>query len=219
MNHQELRHAVRNRLDEANLSAAWLARQIGTSRQNLSNWLNGADPVDPTIWTRLLAAIPTAPLENPTIPVGFPLVQMPLAGTVPAGTWGDPLASEDFIEVEAKFEHRERFAARVIGDSCYPALQQGDLTIWHSDLSPQYGLIVLAQRRGDHGCTVKQLDYDESAARPVLRSINPAHLNPDDGDGWGAIARLVGVIRNHDGLEQTWFLDKGLRPSHFGIRM
>lgn len=152
------------------------------------------------------------PLGNPAIPVGFSMASLPYAGAVPAGEWGDPLASEEFIEVEVEFEHPRRFAARVVGDSCYPALQQGDLTIWHQDMSPPYGTIVLAQRKGDHGCTVKELRYEDS--RPILHAVNPDIDDPEDGDGWGVVARLVGVIRKTEGPKRTWYLNEGLRPKH-----
>lgn len=151
-------------------------------------------------------------LGSPKIPVGFNMTPIPYAGEVPAGEWGDPLASEEFLEVEVKFEHSRRFAAKVVGDSCYPALQQGDVTIWHQDMNPPYGAIVLAQRKGDHGCTVKELRYEDG--RPVLHPVNPAYGEPADGDGWGVIARLVGVIRKVDGLERTWFLADGVRVKH-----
>lgn len=153
-------------------------------------------------------------LGPPMYPVGFPTVRMPYAGVVPAGDWGDPLDTEDFIEVEVKFERKGRFATRVVGDSCYPALKQGDIAIWESDPSPAYGLIVLAERKGDHGVTVKELDYDPVAGRPTLEPINDRHDAPPDGDGWSASARLVGLIRNIDGVEQTWYLPVGLRKRH-----
>lgn len=153
-------------------------------------------------------------LGSPKIPVGFPMVQMRFAGEVPTGDWGDPLSSEEFIEVEAQFEHPRRFAAKVVGDSCYPALQPGDVTIWHSDLSPRFNLIVIAQRKGDHACTVKQLVYDAEEGRPRLKPVNPAHDSPNDGDGWGVIARLVAVLRTQDGIKKTWFGEDGLRPDN-----
>jgi Peptidase S24-like len=134
---------------------------------------------------------------------------------VPASTeWGDPLASEELIEVDGKYVNAKRFAATVTGDSCYPALHRGDLTIWESDPNASYGLIVLAQRNGDHGCTVKELVYDNEAGRSRLHPINPDYEDPDDGDGWGVIARLVAVVRQSDGPEKSWFYPKGLRVRH-----
>lgn len=154
-----------------------------------------------------------SPLGNPVIPVGFQMGSIPYAGEVPAGEWGDPLASEEFLEVEVKFEHPRRFAAKVVGDSCYPALQQGDVTIWHYDTNPPYGSIVIAQQRDDHGCTVKELLYEDG--RPILHPINPTCGAPQDGVGWGVIARLVGVLRKVDGLEKTMYMADGLRVKHF----
>lgn len=197
-----------------------MAAMLGVEFTTYRNWEYAkAAPSTPAVrelkkmgYGQPTKAVADTPLGRPQIPVGFTLGAMPFAGDVPAGDWGDPLASEEFIEVEVKFEHPKRFAARVVGDSCYPALVQGDVTIWHHDMNPPYGSIVLAQRRGDHGCTVKELRYEDG--RPVLHPVNPSHGMPEDGTGWGVIARLVGVIRKVDGLEQSWYLADGIRVRH-----
>lgn len=198
---------------------AHLARLMEGSdkrRQNYRNWMTGErTPEDPEIYDRILAALTgRSEVARPLIPVGFRPFRMRFAGVVPAGDWGDPLESEEFIEVDSKFESPRAFAARVIGDSCYPALQPGDITIWTSDNNPPFGRIVLAQRKGDHGCTVKELLWDAQRSRSTLSPINPAYSEPDDGDGWGVIAKLTGVIRMIDGLERTWRQPDGLTSRH-----
>lgn len=211
------RSEVLRRLQAWDLTPAWLARRINESKQAVSLWLQGTSPRDPEMWDKMLEAIPS---ENPVvgaplIPVGFQTAMLPMAGNVPCGDWGDPLASEEFIELDVKYEViGKRYATRVVGDSCYPALQQGDIAVWHYDLNPAYGLIVLAQRKGDHFCTVKELTYDSEQKRNRLLPINPAHEEPDDMDGWGVIARLVAVVRNVDGMEASWYLPSGLRSRH-----
>lgn len=199
---------------------AEIADALGVDRTRYKNWEYGY-ALPPTNVVRELKRmgygekqkpIADTAVGRPKIPVGFSLAAIPFAGIVPAGEWGDPLASEEFVEVEVKFEHPRRYATKVVGDSCWPALHQGDLAIWHQDMNPPYGSIVLAQRRGDHGCTVKELRYEDG--RPVLHSVNPNHEDPSDGDGWGVIARLVGVIRKVDGMEKTWYLPEGLRAKH-----
>lgn len=200
-----------------------VADTLGIDRSRWKNWEYGYASPPPKIvreLRRMGYGEPSRPIADtllgrPKIPVGFSLGSMVYAGIVPAGEWGDPLASEEFVEVEVKFEHPKRFAATVVGDSCYPALQQGDMAIWHHDLNPPYGSIVLAQRKGDHGCTVKELAYSEG--RPMLLPVNPNLDCPPDGDGWGVIARLVGVIRKVDGMERTWYLDSGLRAHHLTV--
>lgn len=203
-------------LERQGRTVAWLSKGVGTSRQAATTWLSQrATPRDPEILDRMLNLLQPSDLDRPRIPVSFAKIQIPFAGDVPCSSdWGDPLASEEFIEVESQFEHSQRFAARVVGDSCYPALQPGDVTIWHADMSPPYGLIVLAQRKGDHGCTVKRLDYDTEKGRPFLIPVNPSHAKPEDGEGWGVIARLVVVLRTTDGLRRSWYIDSGLRSSH-----
>ena len=220
-------------LDEQDRSMSWLGKAVGATRQSVQQWLSdGARPRDPEVFDRMVEALLSsrtaarlrgsvvsmrslAELDGPRIPVDYPSAQIPFAGQVPCDSeWGDPLAADEFMDVQLQFEHPKRFGATVVGDSCYPALLPGDTTIWHADFSPTYGLIVLAQRKGDHGCTVKQLEYDAERGRPRLHPVNPAHGEPEDGEGWGVIARLVAVLRQEDGLKKTWFLQTGLRPRH-----
>jgi len=204
--------------EHSRLTQAEIADALGVDRSRYKNWEYGYAVPPPQVIRELkkmgygaeTQKIADTVLGRPKIPVGFSLGTMPFAGEVPAGEWGDPLASEEFIEVEVKYEHPKRFAAKVVGDSCYPALRQGDITIWHQDMSPPYGVIVLAQRKGDHGCTVKELQYEEG--RPVLMPINPKIDCPPDGEGWGVIARLIGVIRQDELGELTWYAPHGIRP-------
>ena len=206
-------------LQDHDLKEPWLARKLGVSPQIINQWLkldNPTTPRDPEVWDKMLDAFPKPVLGTPMIPVTFKTIKLPFAGNVPAGEWGDPLASEDFVELDnAQFDHPRRFACNVIGDSCYPALQQGDLTIWQADSAPPYRSIVIAQRKGDHGCTVKELLYDEDRSRVILHPINEKYDEPTDGDGWGVIARLVGLVRDRDGVRTTLYRSQGLGKKHF----
>lgn len=201
---------------EYELTQEGLADKLGVSRSLIGMWETG------TVHMRKLSVLfpavqppkPANPLATPGFPVSFGKVKMIYAGTVPASNWGDPLDSDIPIEVDAKFDKRNRFVCTVTGDSCYPCLKQGDKTIWEADRTPPYGTIIVAQRRGDAAVTVKQLDYDEELGKPVLRPINPAYDAPSDAEGWDAIARLVGVEREGDGPEKTWYWAAGLRPHH-----
>jgi hypothetical protein len=151
-------------------------------------------------------------VDKPKAIYSFGFVYMRYAGVVPCGDWGDPLDSEELVEMGAELDHPKRYVTSVIGDSCYPALKQGDKVVWHQDFAPTAGLIVLAQRKGDHGCTVKQLKTDDQG-RPHLVPINPSYDEPANGDGWGVIARLVAVIRKTAGMKVTFVNPDGLRPS------
>lgn len=221
-----LAERVRLTLDDVGMSARQLAIRAGIAPQSLHAWLNGEySPKDDSIWQKLLALLEQerarklgireqaskfGALDRPRIPVGFPLVAMRYAGEVPCATeWGDPLASEEFIEVEVQFEGPRRFAAKVVGDSCYPALVQGDITIWEADPAPPYGVIVLAQQQPEQGCTVKQLTHD--GQRPHLAPVNPAYGEPADGPGWSVAARLVAVLRP-GAIRRTWYSEHGIRP-------
>jgi len=212
--HEGPREQVKKLLKIHSRSMSYLERQTGISKQNISNWLkrdNPHSPSDPGAWDKLLAALGATDLDRPRPVVENPFVPViRFAGNVPAGEWGDPLASEEMMEVDLRFVHNQRFAAKVIGDSCFPALVQGDVTIWHTDPNPPYGRIVIAQRKGDHDCTVKELHYDQTVLRPILKPVNPKYSAPPDGDGWGVIGYLVGLIReDSEGIEESYYNKRG----------
>ncbi len=192
-----------------------VADNLGVSRETVAAYEAGRVKVPAKAFSSLMAMdTGVNMLDRPRIPVTFDPQPMRYAGEVPAGDWGDPLASEDFIDVDPALFHAKRYAAKVVGPSCYPALHPGDLVIWHHDESPPYGMLVLAQRKEDHACTVKVLDWDAETNQPVLRPVNPDHEPAGSDGGWVAIARLVAVIRKIDGLEMRWFLPEGIRPRH-----
>lgn len=219
---------VERLLNQMGENPVWLARQLQVGKQSVYNWLSGdTKPRDSAIWVRIADILKVRPevilddaqelpaplvvreVSGPKYPVTFPTAEIPLGNAVPAGNWAEPNESEDFIEVDAKFSGPKRFAAYIAGDSCFPFLHQGDLTIWESDDNPATGLCVLARRDGDHAVTVKQLLYE--GFEFVLRAINPKH-NDAQADGWKAIARLVGIIRNVNGTEHSQYNPKGIRP-------
>lgn len=136
--------------------------------------------------------------------------ELPFAGDVPAGEWGDPLESVERVAVWPEAYGERRFVARAVGESCYPAILQGDLLIFQSDKAPPYGKIVLAQREEDHGCTLKQLQFNRAEKRPVLRTVNPFVDDPDETGGWYAVARLIGLEREVDGATVRFFHPEGL---------
>jgi transcriptional regulator with XRE-family HTH domain len=222
---ETIRTWLRSFRTSINLTQAEFAEEIGVSRALVGMWEAEKAPILEEHLRVIAQKFPGAPpapkgagasvLGLPQFPVSYVLAQMPYGGLVPASEeWGDPLESDSFIEVDPKFTGRNRFACKVVGNSCYPALKQGDLTVWEIDRSPKHGVIVLAQRKGDHGCTVKQLHYDAEEGRDRLIPVNPKYTSPDDGDGWGVVARLVAVIRENDGPERTWYWPSGLRPKH-----
>lgn len=213
------------------MSVEEAAVALELSRDWLYNRIQGRTPIttedDELFWEKAGASfdLPPSLVEKSLQKSGLlgdfvayapqPKARMRFAGLVPCSSdWGDPLQSEEIIEVSAQFGHPDRFAAKVVGESCWPALQPGDVTVWHRDLSPPFGVIVLAQRKGDHSCTVKKLEYDPKENRPRLVPVNTEYDAPDDGDGWGVIARLVGVERGVEAPMRTWFWEPGLRPEH-----
>ena len=218
------RELIRDALKRQDRSYNWLAskvKAVHATKQNVAGWLREDEPINPRnplVFQDMLQAL-GIDVSDPRIPIGFKTPKVRMAGNVPAGDWGDPLASEEFIEVaDTRFEHPKRFAAYVVGNSCYPYLQPGDLTIWHFDQDPPYLSFVLAQRKGDHGCTVKELRWDEKLNRPVLHAPNPEYGLPDDGEGWGVIARLVGVQFGYEGTSLTAYEEKGINKRKLAFR-
>lgn len=200
------------------------ASLIGKSRSAVAMYESGA-PIPADVVSQILEAFPGAnpPPMTGDVQVTGPALSDELyrvikyAGTVPCSSdWGDPLSSSDSRPIDPKFAGKNRFLAKVVGDSCYPALQQGDLTVWETDNDPPYGVIVLAERNEDHACTVKELVYDDQAGRARLNPVNKRYEAPPDDGGWRVIARLVGVLRTTDGPERTWYWPAGLRPRHLG---
>lgn len=209
------RAEIRKALAAWDLTPAWLARRIKESKQNVTNWLGSTSPSDSSIWDKMLDALPQHIVGEQTPTDSRTLMEIPMAGEVPAGTWGDPLESSERVSVDPKYaEENGRFLCKIVGDCCYPALHQGDTTVWQTDKTPPYGVIVLAQRSSGHECTVKELVFDQEARRARLMPINPQYEEADDFDGWYVVARLVGVIRNVDGLEKSWYIRQGIRARH-----
>jgi transcriptional regulator with XRE-family HTH domain len=202
-----------------------LAAIIKKSRSTVNMMERG----DRTVRADVVAAILEAYPDSPTPPLGGDIAptgtmssksttirwELPYAGIVPCSSdWGDPLEGAEMKPIDPDFTGPNRFICRVAGSSCYPALQEGDITVWESDKDPDFGVIVLAQRLPDSACTVKQLAWDDSRARPILRPVNTDHEAPDDGEGWEATARLIGVIRRDGGTKRTWLNEDGLRPAN-----
>jgi len=183
------------------MTVAQLADRVGTTLGKLNNVIYGrARPSEDLIGRiRTELNLPLNwPIEDPpdvesVITSTVARRTITFAGYTPAGDWGNPLESMATIELDAKFDGPKRFATKMVGDSCYPFLMPGDIAVWQSDMDPPYGAIVLAQRKGDRGCTVKHLEYDDGDGRPRLKPLNQRRSEPEDGDGWGVIARLIGV--------------------------
>ncbi|HXH62099.1 MAG TPA: S24 family peptidase [Fimbriimonadaceae bacterium] len=218
MSNQAKVEQILDLLERNDRSMSWLAKEVGASRQSVQQWLSeGIVPRDPQVFDRMLRALRGSVVSHEPLIVREHRLDgsLPFAGVVPCGPeWGDPLSATGSVAIESSYVHSDRFAARVVGHSCYPALLPGDLTVWHVDSSPPYGLIVLAERDGDHGCTVKVLEYDSGVGRSVLKPVNTDQASPPDGEGWSVIARLVAVVRIIDGLRRTWYLEHGIRPRH-----
>lgn len=193
------------------------AQHIGTGRSALAMYETGA-PIPAAVVASIRHAFPSAaaPPSSGDVQILSNMgdeartYMIPYAGVVPASeNWGDPLSQEEAKEVSPKLAGRGRYMCRVIGNSCWPALWQGDLTIWQKESAPNDGMIVLAERLSDRACTVKELVLH--AGMPILKPINPEFPNMGDPDGWEVTAVLVGVLDYSTGVEIEYYAKTGLR--------
>ena len=115
---------IRKALAEAGWTIGRLARLAELNKQSVYNWIEKDTlPQDEGVFDRLLNLIPkpskgedlahvaetkvsyAGDLDRPRWLVSYQPLQMRFAGVVPASSdWGDPLASEDMIEVDARYE-------------------------------------------------------------------------------------------------------------------
>ena len=169
------------------------AERLGQPETRYKNWEYGQSKKVPVeVMASARALLGKRPVISELSPiVTYPVHAMPYAGELPAGQWDQALTG-DFEDVEARFYKSNRFCARIVGDSCYPALQRSDFTIWESSNSPPFGRLVIAQRAGDHAATIKQLVWDSELSSPRLKAINPDYDDATS-EQWGAIAFLVYV--------------------------
>lgn len=199
------------------LDQATLAESLGISRSTLADYETGT-PIPESRLATLRERFPDDLLPGaPALSrvaagaTGGERAALPFAGNVPATTWASALEGADVLPVDPRLMGPDRFQARVVGSSCEPALLEGDVVVWRRELDPPPGALVLAQRKGDHGCTLKQLRFSDDG-EPELWPVNPKYSRPTDGDGWGVIAVLVGVERRMGAA--TIIFERDGRPLH-----
>lgn len=212
------------------LTQEGLAEIVGIGRSRLAQYESGRTEPPRSILKEIAKALDTTVVEledeqapapkvveqslGPRMAIEIrEKVKLPYAGLVPADSdWGDPLESTDTYSVDAKFKGEGRFVCKVVGDSCYPYLKQGDMAVFQRDPGPSQGTIILAERQGDHACTVKLLDWDDHSRRSTLKPLNEAYDAPSAAPGWQATAKLIGLEFIHEGVEMTAYEEDGIRP-------
>lgn len=192
-----------------------VAQMFGVARETVASYETGRREI-PKKSLSIIEDLETqaSPVTNVRLPVFYDPQPIRYAGEVPAGNWGDPLESEEFVDSDPALFHSQRYVTGVNGLSMYPILCPGDTLYWHYDRNPKLGVIVLAEQTAERECTVKVLDFDDDNRRPSLKAINPDYSEIDEGNGWEVVARLVAVLRVIEGLERRWYLPEGLRPKH-----
>ena len=143
-----------------------LALKLNLTQSKVENLLGGKITFTPDLLGDIAEALDLSndwvatagkELTDPTVQATFPKLTMKHAGQIPAGQWSDPGESEEFCEVEARLFKTNRFCAEIVGESCYPALQPGDFTIWEATKNPKLNKIIIAERHPDKAATVKVL--------------------------------------------------------------
>ncbi len=198
-----------------------LALKMNLTQSKVENLLGGKITFTPELLREIAEALDLPhdwassvgkEVSDPRFAVTYLKMTIKHAGQIPAGQWSDPGESEEFCEVEARLFKTNRFCAEIVGESCYPALQPGDFTIWEANRNPKLNKIIIAERYPDHAATVKVLIWDADLKRPALFAINPAFQEPLS-EHWDAIAFLVHVsYTDDDGGEITFYREDGIRP-------
>jgi transcriptional regulator with XRE-family HTH domain len=202
-------------------------RYIGKGRSTIAAYEGGTRNIPKETVAEIRTAFPESPapptsgdLEVLGSATGDGLYSfIRYAGIVPCSSqWGDPLESKEKLPISPEFAGEDRFLCRVGGDSCHPALQQGDITIWKSDPAPPYGVIVLAELEEDASCTVKVLERGDRPNEPRLVPVNPDFEEPPNNRPWHVSARLVAVIRDSDGPKRSIIWEPGLKKEHLMLQ-
>lgn len=136
---------------------------------------------------------------------------LPYGGVIPSTAQQE---ASTMRPIEKRFTGEGRFLRQIAGNTASPFLRERDTTVWQADRSPKHGLIVLARRLSDGRQMARLLAFDDTKAVDVFRQLEPSADPTTDDEQWEPIARLVGVIRQTDGPERTWFWEPGLTPEH-----
>ena len=178
---------IKARRKALDLTADYVAEQLGISRAALYRYEGGANPKIPTVLLAPLADIlKTTPeylmgIEDPknswiskdTASISN-IIYLPIIGVVRAGTGGitfEDKLGEEFIETELLRGHspNEFFWSRVKGDSMEPRLFDGDLVLVRKQQSVDNGAYAVVLVDDEEG-VVKRVTYTDDSV--TLHSQN-----------------------------------------------
>lgn len=197
---------------------------VNDSRSVVANWENGRNnvPHDKVLLiARSLGIAPdwffdgldTAPPSASRLLsiTGAPMVEIPIAGKVAAGSsvFGDASAT---VLVPTSLGHVPGVTAwQVEGDSMYPHLLPGDIALFKPHSTMRVGIPFLIQQVEPRELRCKLLRFGSGPGEIVLHSLNPIY--PDEAMPSGAelLGFLIGWYRSHGTRETMDFDSSGLR--------
>lgn len=184
-------------LEKHDRTPAWLAREIGVTRQSVYMWLRGeTKPYDPSVWDKMMLAIANADPKAIQV-LGVPAVEGKLTKlpVLRVGTAGDPTLepdASDSIEIPFSLGFPDYRCVRIEGLSMEPYLKPGDVAIFRQRPTAKDGLVVAVE---DHGeIVVKELV--ESSSGLLLRSFNSAFPDKPMPKGAVILGYMAGLYRD-----------------------
>jgi transcriptional regulator with XRE-family HTH domain len=208
--------AALERLREAVARYKWTQSEVadaaGLQRPTVNKWLTGKSvPTRNELYGALVFIAKEYGIElqelwgeslalelsvgKPMYPVGNAKIPIPLWPAVPAGDWEQPTDATDFFEVDASLAGAGRVACPIIGNSCSPTFEQGDMAVFKLTSHPPVGTFVLA-RNGDNEATLKLLRSSENGDHVL---VSPKDGSILDAVEWHAIGYAIARYRNQAG--------------------
>lgn len=184
---------------------AWIADQLGLSRQAVRYWLTGErEPRDVRVLDQIIRLLEGGAVREASAAYGRPdtMVPMPVLRVAAAG---DDSSGEvrDEILVPIAFMYPDYRCLLIEGESMFPHLQPGDVAVFREWSAPKLGFVNAIQSGSD--LFVKVVEFDGTYR---LHSFNPSVDVKDAPPGAQALGYLVGLYRD-DGVESSYRHNRG----------
>lgn len=183
---------IRSYLEQTERNAAWLARQIGESKQSVHAWLyEGRRPRSERMWAKMAAVLSQSLVREPPAAYSLsgisamPTMKMPVLRSASGGD-GDDVETNGFLEVPVQLNFPDYKAVELFGNSMEEHLKPGDILIFRQSPHPRVNAVTAVECGPE--ILVKQIVYEDG--KYILHSFNPQYPDkplPDD-------ARVLGYL-------------------------
>lgn len=187
---------IRSLLDSTDRTAAWLAKQIGTSKQSVHAWLyEGRMPRSPEVWDEMRQAL-SAKGDNQlglNLPSSMPMVKMPVLRSGSAGR-GDNNDVDAILEVPVQLNYPDYRCLELYGQSMEEVLKPGDVLVFRQNPHPRVGYVSAIEIEGE--VFVKEIQYRDGLY--YMHSFNPQFEDCLMPEGATVLGFLVAYYRDFD---------------------